>query len=195
MKTLEFDAESIYRQAVLQSESLDTLNVGGLYSYCIRSNSTAGIWGDQRCSCGDHARLLGKSSLKDSLNPSPMGQLVMDEHKQPLEQCMPLMSRGVPTGVDDALHSLRHSRERSQLRQRRGHEDQTSMFSYDFGTRHVRHLEAQRSLALQIKRFLLPPLPMQPDHYEGVPVDPIRDQNDKGTRQFCAGNTPTKAHG
>jgi hypothetical protein len=33
MKTLEFDAESIYLQAVLQSASLDILNVGGLYFY------------------------------------------------------------------------------------------------------------------------------------------------------------------
>lgn len=107
---------------------------------------------------------------------------------------MRLLQTGVSTGLNDAMRSLQYSRQTGQVRQQRGHEDQTSMFSNDFSTQHARHAEAQRSLAVQIKRFSLPPLQVQSHDPEGVPVDLTRDQHDKGTRQLCPDNTPQKAH-
>jgi hypothetical protein len=118
----------------------------------------------------------------------------MDEHQQLVEQRTPLLSAGVPTGGDDALHSLKHRRQRGQVRQRRGHEDQTPMSSNDFGTQHARRVEAQRSLAVQTKRILLPPLQVQPDDLDSIPVRSLCHLNEKGTCQLRLGETPYKAY-
>jgi hypothetical protein len=123
-----------------------------------------------------------------------MGQLIMDEHQQLLEQRTPLLSAGVPTSGDDALHSLQHSRQGGQVRQRRDHEDQTPLSSYDFGTQHARRVEAQRSLAVLTKRFLLPPLQVQTDDLDGIPVRSLRRLNKKAMCQLRLGETPYKAY-
>jgi hypothetical protein len=99
-----------------------------------------------------------------------------------------------PPSVHDALRSLRYSMQTGQVRQQRGHEDQTLMFSNDSGTQHARHVEAQQSVAVQIKRFPLPPSQVHPDDLDGIPVDQIRHQNGKGTRQLRLGKVPHKAH-
>jgi hypothetical protein len=118
----------------------------------------------------------------------------MDKHKQLLEQRTPLMSAGVPTDVDDALHSLQHSRQRSQVRQRKSHEDQTPMSSNGFCTQHARCMEAQRSLAVPTKRFLLPPLRVQPDDLDGILVSSRCHLNETVTCQLRLVKTPYKAY-
>jgi hypothetical protein len=68
------------------------------------------------------------------------------------------------------------------------------MSSNDFGTQHARRVEAQRSLAVQIKRFLLPPLRVQPDDLDDILVCSLRHLNEKAMCQLRLGKTSYKAY-
>ncbi len=85
-----------------------------------------------------------------------VGQLIMNEHQQLLQQRAPLLPTGVPNGVDEALRSIGYGRQARQVQQRIGHEDQTPMFPNGFRTPHAILVEAQRPLAVLIKRFRRP---------------------------------------
>src|SRR5215831_20551417 len=82
-----------------------------------------------------------------------VGQLVMDEHQKPLQQCAPLLPTSVPKGLDEALRSIRYSRQTRQVQQRIGHEDHTPMFPNGFDTPHAILVEAQVPLTVLIERF------------------------------------------
>src|SRR5919106_7093395 len=95
------------------------------------------------------------------VNRGALGQLVVDEHQQPLKQRAPLLPTGVPKSLDEALRSIRYGRQTRQVQQRIGHEDQTPMFPNGFGTPHAIRVEAQLSLTVLIKRFRRPSLQLQ----------------------------------
>ena len=112
-----------------------------------------------------------------------MGQLIMHEQQELLQQRTPLVPTGVPDGVDEALRSIRYGRQTRQMQQRIGREDQTPMFPKGFGTPHAVLVETQLPLTVLIKRFCWPPLPGQGDDFGGTPVGPVRDQHDRASGQ------------
>ena len=87
------------------------------------------------------------------VNRGALGQLVMDEHQQLLQQRTPLLPTGVPNGVDEAPRSIRSSRQTRQVQQRIGHEDQTPVFPNGFGAPHAIRIEAQVPLTVLIDTF------------------------------------------
>ena len=82
-----------------------------------------------------------------------IGQPLMDEQQERLEQRTTLLPTGVPNGVDEALCSIRYGRQTRQMQQRIGHEDQTPMVPDGFGTPHAILVEAQLPLTVLIERF------------------------------------------
>jgi hypothetical protein len=77
-----------------------------------------------------------------------VGQLLMDEDQQPLQQYTPVRPTGVAKGVDEAFCAIGSSRQTRQGPQRVGHEDQTPMFPHGFGTPHPIIVEAQVPLTV-----------------------------------------------
>lgn len=67
--------------------------------YNLPSNSTVVIRDGHRRSYGNQAPLLGKYLRKNTLNWGTLGQLVMDEHQELLQQRAPLLPTGVPSGT------------------------------------------------------------------------------------------------
>jgi hypothetical protein len=112
-----------------------------------------------------------------------MGQLIMHEPQELLQQRTPLVPTGVPDGVDEALRSIRYGRQTRQLQQRLGREDQTPMCPNGFGTPQAVLVEPQRPLTVLIKRFRWPPLPVQGDDVGGTPVGPVRHPHDRAPGQ------------
>src|SRR5882724_4985244 len=150
------------------------------------TSSTVVIWSNPIGSYQDHGLLLGKYLCKDTVNRGALGQLVMDEHQEPLKQRTPLLPTGVPNGLDEAPCSIRYGRQTGQVQQRVGHEDQTPMFSDGFGSSHTILVEAQVPLTVLIKRFRRPALRIQADDLRGVPVHTVGHQHDMPSCQRLA---------
>src|SRR5215831_1813228 len=85
-----------------------------------------------------------------------IGQLLMDEQQELLQQRTPLLPTGIPNGLNEALRSIWYGWQTRQVQQRVGHEDQTPMFPNGFGTPHAVLVEAQVPLTVLIKRLHLP---------------------------------------
>src|SRR5215831_6075775 len=110
-----------------------------------------------------------------------IGQLLMDEQQELLQQRTPLLPTGIPNGLNEALRSIWYGWQTRQVQQRVGHEDQTPMFPNGFGTPHAVLVEAQVPLTVLIKRLRRPSLQVQTDDLGGVPVHPIRHQHHVAT--------------
>src|SRR5882724_11224468 len=156
------------------------------FATAVSMNSTVVIWSNPIGSYQDHGLLLGKYLCKDTVNRGALGQLVMDEHQEPLKQRTPLLPTGVPNGLDEAPCSIRYGRQTGQVQQRVGHEDQTPMFSDGFGSSHTILVEAQVPLTVLIKRFRRPALRIQADDLRGVPVHTVGHQHDMPSCQRLA---------
>jgi len=117
------------------------------------------------------------------------GQSVMDEHQQRLKQRAPLLPTSIPNGLDEVFGSIRYGRQTRQVQQRIGHEDQTPMFANGFGISHAVLVEAQVSLTVLIERFRRPPVQIQADDFGGTPVDPVRHQHHRASRQLLSFKT------
>jgi hypothetical protein len=100
----------------------------------------------------------------------------MDNHQQLLKQRAALLPTGVPNSLDEALCSIRFSRQTRQVPQRRGHEDQTPMCLNGFGTPHAILVEAQMCVTVRIERF----------------HPPLQIDGDNLTRGYCASQSPSR---
>ena len=107
----------------------------------------------------------------------------MDERRQPLQQCAPLLPTGVADGLKEALRSIRYGRQTRQG-QRIGYEDQTRMFPDGFGTPHAILVRAQPSLAVLRTPFRRPPLQRQSNGTGCVPIHAVRDLHHKASRHL-----------
>src|SRR5919106_1680296 len=140
--------------------------------------STVVIWSNPIGSYQEHGLLLGKYLCKDTVNRGALGQLVMDEHQEPLKQRTPLLPTGVPNGVDEAPCSIRYGRQTGQVQQRVGHADQTPMCPNGFGSPQTILVEAQVPLTVLITRVRRPAVRIQADDLSGVPVHAVGHQHD-----------------
>jgi hypothetical protein len=68
--------------------------------------STVVIWSGHVESYKDHRPLLGEYLCKDVVDRGALGQPVMDEDQQLLEQRTPLVPTGVPNGLDCQLPTI-----------------------------------------------------------------------------------------
>ena len=156
-------------------------------------NSTVMIWGSQIDYAGTISRCLANNN-EDMVGLGAVGQLIMNEHQQPLQQRAPLLPTGVPNGVDEAFRAIGYGRQTRQVQPRRGHEDQAPVCPHGFGPPHAIRVEAQLPRAVLIKRFRRPAVHVPTNDLGRSPVHPVRPQHHRPSGQRLVLNAHHHPH-